>query len=95
MTENAIAPRRQLSDNEWDELIEVMKEREITALAGPGARFVLAAFPENERRRPRGMDRPEIERRFGADWELIGSAEEQAVSNRPNDPIFVYELRRR
>ena len=25
----AIAPRRQLSDNEWDELIEVMKEREI------------------------------------------------------------------
>src|SRR5437588_6983857 len=32
----AIAPRRQLSDNEWDELIEVMKEREITALAAQG-----------------------------------------------------------
>ena len=35
-TENAIAPRRQLSDNEWNELIEVMKERDITALAAEG-----------------------------------------------------------
>ena len=34
--ENRIAPRRQLSDNEWDELIAVMKERRITALDANG-----------------------------------------------------------
>ena len=34
--ESRIAPRRQLSDNEWDELIEVMKERRITALDANG-----------------------------------------------------------
>ena len=35
-TENRIAPRRQLSDKEWDELIGVMKERRISALAANG-----------------------------------------------------------
>ena len=34
--ENSIAPRRQLSDKEWDELIDVMKERRITALDANG-----------------------------------------------------------
>jgi len=34
--ENRIAPRRQLSDREWDELIEVMKARGITALEASG-----------------------------------------------------------
>ena len=35
-TENKIAPRRQLSDKEWDELLAVMKERRITALEANG-----------------------------------------------------------
>jgi len=35
-TEGTIAPRRQLSDEEWDELIGVMKERRITALEAGG-----------------------------------------------------------
>ena len=34
--ENRIAPRRQLSDKEWDQLIAVMKERRITALEANG-----------------------------------------------------------
>jgi hypothetical protein len=34
--ENRIAPRRQLSDHEWDRLIAVMKERRITALDAGG-----------------------------------------------------------
>ena len=34
--ENRIAPRRQLSDKEWDELLAVMKERRITALEANG-----------------------------------------------------------
>jgi hypothetical protein len=35
-TNNAIGPRRQLSDTEWDELIAVMKERRLTALVANG-----------------------------------------------------------
>jgi len=35
-TENTIAPRRHLSDKEWDELIDLMKERRITALEAGG-----------------------------------------------------------
>lgn len=35
-TENAISPRRRLSDREWDALIAVMKERQISALHGQG-----------------------------------------------------------
>jgi hypothetical protein len=34
--ENKIAPRRQLTDKEWNELIDVMKERRITALDASG-----------------------------------------------------------
>jgi hypothetical protein len=35
-TDNAIAPRRQLSDAEWDRLIAVMQERRITTLESHG-----------------------------------------------------------
>lgn len=34
--ENRISPRRQLSDQEWDDLIAIMKERRITALDASG-----------------------------------------------------------
>ena len=36
MAEHSIAPRRQLSDKEWDELIGVMNERRITAVEASG-----------------------------------------------------------
>jgi len=36
MAENRIAPRRQMSDKEWEELLAVMKERRITALDANG-----------------------------------------------------------
>ena len=35
-TDNCIAPRRQLSDVDWDELVGVMKERRVTALDANG-----------------------------------------------------------
>lgn len=35
-TENRIAPRRQLTEKEWDDLIGIMKERRITALEAGG-----------------------------------------------------------
>jgi hypothetical protein len=49
--ENKIAPRRQLSEKEWDELIAVMNERHITALDANGLMTdsVLARIAECER----------------------------------------------
>ena len=69
--------------------------REVSALALPGATLLLAGFSERDRRGPRGFDRPELERRFASEWDLLSSRQDTAVSNRPDDPIYVHELRRR
>jgi SAM-dependent methyltransferase len=55
--------------------------REVSGVAAPGARLVLMAFPTGGRRPgPRGVDPPEIERRFSPAWTLIGSGPEPSVS---------------
>jgi SAM-dependent methyltransferase len=69
--------------------------RLVTGVAAAGATLLVAAFGRKERRGPRGIDRPEVERRFRDGWELVGCAEDRAVAKRPDDPIYVYELRRR
>ncbi len=69
--------------------------RDVGAIAVPGTTLLLAAFSERKRRGPRGFDRPEVERRFAPGWELLGSWRDAAVSKRPDDPIYVYELRRK
>jgi cyclopropane fatty-acyl-phospholipid synthase-like methyltransferase len=69
--------------------------RQITDAAAPTATLLIAAFAEGERRGPRGFNRPEVERRFASDWQVIDSWKDPAMSTRPNDPIFVYELRRK
>lgn len=69
--------------------------QQISAIAPPGATLLLAGFSERERRGPRGFDRPEVERRFAPGWELLGNWEDTAVSTEPDDPIHVYELRRK
>jgi 2-polyprenyl-3-methyl-5-hydroxy-6-metoxy-1,4-benzoquinol methylase len=69
--------------------------RLVTTVAAPQATLLLAAFAEKERRGPRGIDRPDIERHFAAGWDVRGHWEDPATSTRPNDPIYVYELRRR
>jgi cyclopropane fatty-acyl-phospholipid synthase-like methyltransferase len=69
--------------------------RQITAAAATDAMLVVAGFAEARRiRGPRGFNRPEIERRFSGSWELIGVSKDPAVSRRPDDPVWVYELRR-
>jgi hypothetical protein len=61
----------------------------------PNATLLLAGFGEKKRRGPRGYDRPEVERRFAAGWELLAHRKDPAISSRPDDPVYVYELRRR
>ena len=69
--------------------------RLVSTVAAPQATLLLAAFAEKERRGPRGIGRPEIERRFAADWDLRGHWQDPAVSRRPDDPVYLYELQRR
>jgi hypothetical protein len=69
--------------------------RLVGAIAAPTATLLLAGFGEKKRRGPRGFDRPEVERRFASGWELVGHWQDPAISKRPDDPIYVYELRRR
>jgi SAM-dependent methyltransferase len=69
--------------------------REVNAVAAPGATLLLVAFAEGKRRGPRGFNRPEVERRFADQWELLSGDIDKAVSNIENDPIYVYDLRRK
>ena len=68
--------------------------RDVTAMVPSGGRLIIAGFLEGKRRGPRGFNREEIERRFSS-WELLSSGVDTDVSNDANDPIAVYELRRR
>ncbi len=79
-----------LSDEARDAYVRL-----VSTVAAPQATLLLAAFTEKERRGPRGVDQPEIERRFAAGWDLRGHWTDPAISIRPDDPIYVYELRRR
>ncbi|MGH9144616.1 MAG: class I SAM-dependent methyltransferase [Vicinamibacterales bacterium] len=68
--------------------------REVSAAAAPGARLLIMAFAEGQRRGPRGIDRAEVERRFESLWELIGSGKDAEASNLATDPLYFYDLRR-
>jgi SAM-dependent methyltransferase len=69
--------------------------KELSAIVVSGGRLILAGFAEGKRRGPRGFNRPEIERRFAGGWEIVEGGEDVGISNMPNDPIYVYDLRRR
>jgi len=69
--------------------------RNLTAMVAPGGRLILAGFSEAKRRGPRGFNAPEIERRFSPDWELLSHRVEPGLSHDEQDPIAVYDLRRR
>ena len=79
-----------LSDEARDAYVRL-----VSTVAAPQATLLLTAFAEKERRGPRGIDRSEIERRFATGWNLRGHWQDSAISSRPDDPVYVYELRRR
>jgi hypothetical protein len=94
----------ELTDQELDDLAADLEGtepdyaselRHMKAWRRDQATLLLAGFAEKERRGPRGIGRPEIERRFAADWDLRGHWKDPAVSRRPDDPVYLYELRRR
>jgi SAM-dependent methyltransferase len=54
--------------------------REMSAVTAPGAHLIIMAFPTGMRGPgPRGVDEPEIERRFAAGWRLVASGPEPTV----------------
>jgi len=71
--------------------------QEVSAIATPGAHLLLTAFPVSKRRPgPRGVDAPEIERRFASGWHIVASGPEPTVSamNPRWSAIRFYDLQR-
>ena len=79
-----------LSDETRDAYVRL-----VNTVAAPQPTLLLTAFAEKERRGPRGIGGPEIERRFATGWNVRGHWTDPAISRRPDDPVYVYELRRR
>jgi SAM-dependent methyltransferase len=69
--------------------------RSVTSVAAPGARLLLAAFPVGAQRKPRGIDRAEIEERFRDDWEMVVAETDPEITADNGEGIGIYELRRR
>lgn len=78
-----------LSDDARDAYV-----RELSPLVAEGGRLLILGFGPGKRRGPRGIDREEVERRFGREWQLLATGVESAASNLADDPLYFYDLRR-
>lgn len=67
--------------------------REVSALAAPGARLYIVAFPPKGRFGVPGIDHAEIERRFASGWELLSTGEERQLDDKT--PTYYYLFGRR
>lgn len=56
--------------------------REVGAVAAPGARLFIAAFPPRGRFGVPGIDHAEIQRRFTPGWTLLSTGDEQELDDR-------------
>jgi len=63
-----------MSDGDRDAYV-----REVTAVAGPGARLLIVAFPPGSFP-VRGIDPADVEQRFGQGWELLSTGREPGLS---------------
>jgi cyclopropane fatty-acyl-phospholipid synthase-like methyltransferase len=68
--------------------------REVTAVAAREARLLIVAFIPGGRFGVRGIDRPEMERRFSPGWTLLSTDEEQEL-DREQTPTRYYLFQRR
>jgi SAM-dependent methyltransferase len=63
-----------MSDDDRDAYV-----REVTAVAGPGARLLIVAFPPGSFP-VRGIEPADVEQRFGHGWELLSAGREPGLS---------------
>jgi SAM-dependent methyltransferase len=68
--------------------------REVSAVAAPDARLLIVAFVPGGRFGVRGIDRPEMERRFASGWTLVSTGDEQEL-DREKTPTRYYVFQRR
>ncbi|GAB1812847.1 class I SAM-dependent methyltransferase [Mycobacterium sp. MUNTM1] len=68
--------------------------REVGAVAAPGARLFIAAFPPGGRFGVPGIDHAEIQRRFTPHWTLLSTGDEQELDDRKT-PAYYYLLQYR
>ena len=67
--------------------------REVSAVAAPDARLLIVAFVPGGRFGVRGIDRPEMERRFASGWTLLSAGDEQEL-DREKTPTRYYLFQR-
>jgi SAM-dependent methyltransferase len=68
--------------------------REVSAVAGPGARLLIVAFIPGGRFGVRGIERTEMERRFAAGWTLVSAGDEREL-DAEETPTRYYLFQRR
>ena len=64
--------------------------REVTAAAAPEARLVIVAFVPGSSFGVPGIEPAEVERRFGASWQLLASGDETAQDHNGRNPARNY-----
>ncbi len=67
--------------------------REVTAAAAPEARLVIVAFVPGSSFGVPGIEPAEVERRFGASWQLLASGDETAQDHNGRNPARNYLFR--
>lgn len=67
--------------------------REVSAVAAPGARLFVVAFPPGGRFGVPGIDHAEIERRFAPGWALLSTGDERQLDDKT--PTYYYLFQRR
>jgi SAM-dependent methyltransferase len=68
--------------------------REVSAVAAPGARLLIVAFPPGGRFGVRGVDPDEMERRFSPAWTLLAADDEREL-DREQTPTRYYLFQRK
>ena len=64
--------------------------REVTAVAAPEARLLIVAFVPGSSFGVPGIEPAEVERRFGASWQLLASGDETAQDHNGRNPARNY-----
>ncbi|MEB4210057.1 class I SAM-dependent methyltransferase [Mycobacterium sp. 94-17] len=67
--------------------------REVSALAAPGARLLIVAFPPGGRFGVPGIDHAEMERRFAQNWTLLSTGEERELDEKTPTRYYLFERR--
>jgi ubiquinone/menaquinone biosynthesis C-methylase UbiE len=77
-----------MSDGDRDAYV-----REVSAVAAPDARLVIAAFAPGGRFGVRGVEPAEMERRFSSGWTLLSAGDERELDGQTSTRYYLFQRR--